>query len=76
MLVFTASALFFPLCKDMRKLFLIILIIFLFAGNIFSQKIGIVYNTDEWVEFAYLRGVAYRIENEYRSDLSIRYEII
>ena len=55
----------------MRKLSLIIFIVFLFVENILSQKIGIVYNTDEWVEFAYLRGVAYRIENAYRLDLNV-----
>ena len=41
------------------------LITFLFTGNVFSQKIGIVYNTDEWVYFTYLKGVAYSFENEY-----------
>jgi len=55
----------------MKNLFLVIFIVFLFVGNIFSQKIGIVYNTDEYVEFAYLRGVAYRIENEYKLDLNV-----
>jgi hypothetical protein len=57
----------------MKRIFFLIALV-LSAVSLFSQKIGLMYNTDEWVDFTYLVTVSSKIENEYKSDLnSIEY---
>jgi hypothetical protein len=53
----------------MKKIFFLISLV-LSAESLFSQKIGIFYNTDEWADFTYLVTVTSKIENEYKSNLN------
>lgn len=57
----------------MKKIFFLIFLV-LSVESLFSQKIGLFYNTYEWADFTYLVTVSSKIENEYKSDLnSIEY---
>jgi hypothetical protein len=57
----------------MKKIFFLISLV-LSAESLFSQRIGLFYNTDEWADFTYLVTVSSKIENEYKSGLnSIEY---
>lgn len=55
----------------MKRLVFFLMFFAVSTAQIFSQKIGIFYNTNVWADFTYLTTVSSKIENEYKSDLNV-----
>jgi hypothetical protein len=55
----------------MKRFVFFLMLFAVSTAQIFSQKIGIFYNTNVWADFTYLTTVSSKIENEYKSDLNV-----